>query len=82
MRARGSEGRGGRKKDQRGVGGGGGRVGSEADTLGIRRPEIQGGKTRSGGAARAYGGGEGSVACCPGGYMWLPVPRDVDGGLW
>lgn len=46
---------------------GGRRVGDEADTLG--------GEKEEGGSA--YGWREGSVACA---HMWLPAPRDVDGG--
>jgi hypothetical protein len=57
-------------------------VGDELDTLGIG---LGGGGRRAivVGAARLdlYGGREGSVACCLRGYMWLPAPSDVDGGL-
>ena len=66
---------------------GDGRVGGEADTLGVRRerPERRGEARDRSAPARAGapmdGGGEGGVACRRGGYMWLPVPRDVDGGL-
>ena len=64
-------------------------VGDEADTLGIRRGRRGGGRAiasrrqagEGGRLAFAYGGREGSVACCLRAYMWLPVPRDVDGGL-
>lgn len=61
-------------------------VGDEVDTLGIRRQKRWGG-----GEGRSPGGGELGRLWWPRGergllpprveYMWLPVPRDVDGGL-